>query len=160
MQTKIRFYFCFVLHLLLFYRSTLLDPVVQVCWCGQPQETMATSGHTLMSSSPTQHLSQWPSRQRWVETYGQTSPWTTSPTPQSVWLEVKLLKFFSFFFSAVFLPLHFQLSFFSLFFPHFLLCQHCAHFSCFSLQFSPSPISSFSTFSCPSTFMLLSSVSI
>lgn len=75
-------------------RSTLLDPAVPVYWCGQPPETMATSGHTLMSSCPTRHLSEWASKRRWVETCGPTSRWMTSPTPQSVWLEVKTLKFF------------------------------------------------------------------
>lgn len=76
----------FVLHLT---RSTPLDPAAPVCWCGQSLETMAASGRTLMSSSPTRPPSEWPSRRRWAGTCGQTSPWMTSPTRKSVWLEVK-----------------------------------------------------------------------
>lgn len=50
---------------------------------------MVTSGHMPMSSCPTRHPLGWPSRQKWAETCGQTSPWTTSPTLQSAWPEVK-----------------------------------------------------------------------
>lgn len=70
-------------------RSSLSDPMGPNCRCGQQQETMVTSGPTQMSSCPTRHLSGWPSRERWAETCGPTSPWMTSPSLRSVWLEVK-----------------------------------------------------------------------
>lgn len=118
-----------------FNRFIQLDPAVPVCWCGQPLETMASSGLTPMSSCPTQHLSEWPSRQRWVETYGQTLHWMTSPTLQNVWLEVKPLMFFFLSLCGLFLTLHFHfvLSFF--FSPCFLSFWHCAHFSCYYSNF-------------------------
>lgn len=128
----------FVWHLA---RSTLLGPVAPVCWCGQPLETMVTSGHTLMSSCPTRHLSEWPSRQKRVETCGRTSPWMTSPTLQSVWWKVK----FSLFVLSLFLPSHFHLV--STFFLISCPFSTVLIFHAFSSNFHLLPFPLFSTFS-------------
>lgn len=105
-------------------RFTLLGPAAHACWCGQPLVTMATSGHTPTSSCPTQLRSDWPFRRRWAETCGQTSPWMTSLTQPSVWLEVKVYFSLFLFTSIVLLSdsLLPALSSFVILFPFSFLC--------------------------------------